>query len=364
MEGLILSFLFFNIIVWLIYKHYRRGEYKISTKNLFCFTILFIAFGTYGNHLGDFWRLNEMIELFGKTSVLDIGRSMEIQYYLLAKWVDGNYVLWRLVINVVAFVGLAFFLRKSDMDNYPTLLLFATMCLFWAAGHRGWWGYIYYYFGVYLFYKTGKLWYLIFPLVSYYSHASTILLIALLPITLFKFNRYVAIGLILFLGLGIGVFQEYFDSVVSNGMDNEYYSQKIETYANQNVNNFFGSSIGEYLQNFFSMVPKYLFMFYMSKKVIFDKVYLKYMSREQNALTSVSVILFFVSIMAFFMNLGAGTFASRIMSMSTFPMLILVNYVLVGNKAKYIPKMTLWFFLSIEFTYIFSIYYAHVHGIG
>lgn len=364
MEGLILSFIFYNIIVWLIFRHYRRGEYNISTKDLIWFSILFIAFGTYGNHLGDYWRLNEMIEFYGKTPDFDIGRAMEVQYYLLAKWVNGNYVLWRLSINVVAFVGLAFFLRKSNMDNYPTLLLFATMCLFWAAGHRGWWGYIYYFFGIYLFYKTNKLWYLIFALFSYYSHSSTIILIALLPITFFKFNRFVAIGLIVFFSLGIGIFQEYFDNIVSTGLDDEYYSQKLESYANQNVNNFFGSSIGEYLENTFSKVPKYLFMLYMSKMVIFNKFYVETMSREQNALTNVSIILFFVSVMALFMNLGSGTFASRILSMSTFPILFLVNHVLVGNKAKYTPKMTMCFLLSIEFTYIFSIYYAHVHGIG
>lgn len=363
MEGLILSFIFYNIIVLLIYKHYKRGEYNISTKDLIWFTIAFIAYGTYGNHLGDYWRLNETIKLFGTTAVWDIGRSMEIQYYLLAKWVDGNYVLWRLAINVVSFVGLAFFLKKANMDNYPTLLLFATMCLFWTAGHRGWWGYIYYYFGVYLFFKTKRPWYLIFALFSYFSHASNILLIALLPITFFRFNRFVAMGLIIYLGLGLGVFQEYFDGIVSNGMDDEYYTQKVETYANQNLNNFFGASIGEYLQYFFLMAPKFLFMFYMSKKVIFDKEYVRTMSRGQNALTNVSILLFFVSVTAFFMNLGTGTIASRIMSMSTFPILLLANYVLVGRKAKYIPMMTMCFFLTIEFTYIFSIYYTSVHGI-
>ena len=169
--------------------------------------------------------------------------------------------------------------------------------------------------------------------------------------------------LLRFMGLGIGVFQEYYDGIVSNGMDDEYYTQKIETYASQNLNNFFGASIGEYLQNFFLKIPKFLFMVYMFRKAFFDKSYVRTMSRGQNALTNVSILLFFVAVTAFFMNLGTGTIATRIMSMSTFPILFLANYVLVGRKARYIPMMTMCFFLGIELTYIFSIYYISVHGI-
>lgn len=363
MEGLILSFIFYNIIVWLIYKHYKRGEYNISKKNLFYYTMLFIAFGAYGNHLGDYWRINELVEFYGNTPTFDIGRAMEKQYFLLAKLVHGNYVLWRLSISTIAFVGFAFFLKKAEMDNYPTLMLFATLCLFWTAGHRGWWGYIYYFFGIYLFFKKRNPIYLLIAGLSYFSHSSTILLLALLPVSFFRFNKYVAFALMIGLSLALGILQEGFNDIAANGMENEYYSQKIESYSSQTANNFFGSSIGEYIQSFFGLVPKYLFMFYMGKLLLFDSSFRYQMSKEQNAVTNVSFILFVVSIIAYFMDLGSGTIAYRILTMSTFPILILSQYVLVGNYEKYRPRMNLWFFLSIEFTYIFSIYYAHVHGI-
>lgn len=361
MEGIVLSFLLYNVIMWLIYSHYKRGEYKISNKNLIWFTVLFVALGTYGNHIGDYWRLNEVIELYGSTSTFDIGKSMEEQYYMLAKFVNGNYVLWRLVINAIAFIGLAFFLRKANMDNYPTLLLFAAMCLFWVAGHRGRWGYIYYYFGVFLFFKNKNPLYLLLAALSYFSHSSVVLLLALLPFSFFKFNRYLAIFAIIALVFGMGFFQDYFDSIALNGLDNEYYSHKVETYAGQTANNFFGSSIGEYLQNFFSMVPMYLFMFYMSKKMLFDRSFTENMGREYNAVANVSIILFFVSIMAYFMNLGSGTIAYRILTMSTFPIIILYPYVLTAEKERYVPKMTKWFFVSTELVYLFSTYYAFMH---
>lgn len=364
MEGLILSFLLYNIIVMLIYKHYKRGEYNISIKQLILFTLLFIAFGTFGNHLGDYWRINEMIEFYGKLSSDDIGTSMEKHYYILAKLVNGNYVLWRFVINCVAFIGFAFFLYKSKMANYSTLLLFASMCLFWVAGHRGWWGYIYYYYGVYLFFRDKKYIYLILATLSYFSHSSNILLLALLPIAFFKFNRYCTILVIVFLFFGLDRLQEYFNIIAVNGVEDEYYSKKINAYSSQTENNFFGSSIGEYLQNFFILVPKYLFMFYMLKLLLFNKYNIRNMSTEQNAITNISVILFLASIAAFFMDLGSGTIAFRMLTMSTFPILLLSDFILDGKNQKYKIKMSNWFLISIELTYIFSIYYASIHGVN
>ena len=126
MIGLILSFLFYNIIVFLIYRHYRRGEYKIPISQLILFTLLFIAFGTYGNHLGDYWRINEMVDFFGKSSIdVEEGFAMEKHYYLLAKLVNGNYILWRLIINCVAFIGFAFFLGRAfgEMLNLQVKLI-------------------------------------------------------------------------------------------------------------------------------------------------------------------------------------------------------------------------------------------------
>ena len=364
MAGLIISFIFYNFIVMLIYGHFKRGEYNISNNQLIFFTLLFIAFGTYGNHLGDYWRINEVIETYGVLSSDVIGVSMEKHYYLLAKLVNGNYVLWRLVINCVAFIGFAFFLRKSKMANYPTLLLFATMCLFWVAGHRGWWGYIYYYFGVYLFFRDKKYIYLILAAVSYFSHSSNILLIALLPIAFFKFNRFYTIVIIVVLILGLDKLQEYFDFMVGGGVENEYYSHKLNTYSSQTANNYFGSSIGEYLQNFFTLVPKYLFMFYMLKSLLFNKKYMKCIRAEHNAIINISINLFLVSIAAFFMNLGSGTIAYRLFTMSTFPIFILSDFILNGRYQKYKLKMTYWFLISIELVYIFSIYYASIHGVN
>lgn len=364
MEGLILSFIFYNIIVLLIYMHYKQGEYEVTTKQLIVFTLLFIAFGTYGNHLGDYWRINEMIEFYGKTPSDDFGSSMEKQYYALAKFVNGNYVLWRFIINCIAFGGLAFFLRKSKMANYPTLLLFATMCLFWVAGHRGWWGYIYYYFGVYLFFRDKKVIYLILVAFSYFSHSSNILLLLLLPIGFLKINRFYIVIVCLFISLGLNIFQEYFNIIAESGIGNEYYSDKLQTYSSQNANNFFGSSIGEYLQNFFILVPKYLFMFYILKQLLSKKYYINNMRPEENAITHICIISFLVSIAAFFMDLGSGTIAFRLFTMSTFPILLLSNYFLIGNKKKYKFKMMKCFFISIELVYIFSIYYASIHGVN
>lgn len=320
--------------------------------------LLFIVYATYGNHFGDYYRYDETIMYYGTTPWNDIGIHMEPQYYYLAKIVNGNPLLWRLVISCINFIGLGFFLKKSDMNNYPTLLFFAVSSLFWAAGHRGWWGIIYYFFGVYLCFYRKNLCYLLFCFAVFYSHASHIAMLCLLPLVFFRFNKYVAIAAIIAMFGFTTVFQDYFNAFLINGMNDEYAAEKINAYSSQGGNKFFGDSIGEILQNLTSKVPSALFLFYLFWKAISDRVFRMKMSREVNALLNVSFGLFIASILCMLMNLNSGTFSTRLFSMAAFPIMLIAPSVLVGNKKKYYIKYIKWKWISIELTYFFALYYS------
>lgn len=363
MFELIVSVSLFHLILYLIYRPYKRGLFQIPDRMLWFYMLLMIAYGTYGNHFGDFYRYEEMIEYFGGTASNDVGISMEPQYYHLAKIVHGNPLLWRLIINSTAFLGLGFFLKKSDMNNYPTLLFFVVSCLFWAAGHRGWWGFIYFFFGVYLcFYKKNYL-YLLFCAAVLYSHASHIVLLALLPIAFFKYNKYIAVAAVFVMLGSLAILQSQFDMLLVSGMDNEYASEKLASYTNQGGQNFFGDSIGEMLQNITSKIPIYLFAFYLFYQAIIHRAFRQSMSDGINALVNITYCLFLASLGLNLIDTNSGTFANRLFSMLTFPFVLISPFVLTGEKRKYYTKFIIWKWISIELTFIFSLYYTYAHGI-
>ena len=362
MEGLIFYILLFHVTLLLCYIPYRQGKFYISNSKLCFFMILFILLGTYGNHFGDYFRYSEMIEIYGKSPWYDIGISMEPQYYYLAKIVDGSPTLWRLIIYSIEFIGLGFFLKKSNMNTYPTLLFFIVSCLFWATGHRAWWGLVYFFFGTYLcFYKRNYL-YLLFCLAVLYSHSSHFILFCLLPIAFLRFNKYVAIFVIIMMLSSLNVFQDYFNTILIEGMEDEYASQKIHTYSSQGGQKFFGDSIGEILQNVTSKVPIYIFYIYLFIRVIFNRNFRINMPTEVNAIVNISFCLFMAALVFNLIDTNSGIFATRILTMCSFSAILIAPKVLIGNKEKYYHKLIKWKWISIELTYIIALYYTIVNS--
>lgn len=361
MEQFIISCVIFHIILYLAYKPYSAGEYHIPDKKMWIMMLLCIIYGTYGTHYGDYFRYDEMVEFYGTSPWNDVGYAMEPQYYHLAKLVKGTPWLWRLAINSITFLGLGFFLEKANMNNYPTLLFFIVSCLFWAAGHRGWWGLIYFFFGVYLcFYKKNYI-YLLFCAAVLYSHASHIVLLALLPIVFFRFNKYIALFAIAAMVASLSAFQDYFNMLVMTGVEDEYAAEKLTAYTTQGGQNFFGDSLGEILQNLTSKIPTYIFFFYLFKKVIFDRKFRNTMSRELNALVNVAFCLFFASLACNLIDMNSGTFATRLFSMLALPAVMMAPLVLQGENSKYYGTFIKWKWISIELTYFFALFYTIIH---
>jgi hypothetical protein len=140
---IILSFLFYNIILIIFYRHYKRGDYYIGKWNLVLYTIILIAFGVYGCGEGDYLHYKDKMSLYHSLADVYYYDMMEIQYNYLAYLVNGNYDLWRLVVFSVQFIGLSWFLYKAKLNTYPVLLSFITICLVISIYGRAFWGLIY-----------------------------------------------------------------------------------------------------------------------------------------------------------------------------------------------------------------------------
>lgn len=364
MGHIFLSFLFYNIILIIVYKHYKRGEYYIKKTDLFFYTLLLIAYGTYGNGEGDYLHYKENVNMIH--SLYDVLRQdgMEIQYNYLSFLVDGNYDLWRFVIFSIQFIGMSWLLYKAKLNTYPVLLGFITICLILYTYQRSYWGVIFYFLGVFLFLEKRNIVFLIIVALCYIAHTQNIVLLALLPVGFINLKKWHILAIILMFGIITTIFSDYFNTFLdSGGVEGaDYINNKMSRYG-ESGGNHFGSSIGEYLIFILRYVPTILIILTCVRLILKNKYQSLYLPYRR--IINIALGLVMVSLVFLFGSVGSATFFYRILSMTLFPVSLFLPY-LVKNK---IIKKQIFnnyinvFIICAELNYLKDLYYAYSHGI-
>lgn len=367
MGHIFLSFLFYNVLLYIFYRHYRKGEYYIKTTNLVFYTILMILFGAYGGGEGDYfvYKLNvEQIQ-----SIFDVYYSdaMEMQYYYLAYLLDGDYFLWRIVIFSIQFIGLSWFLYMAKLNTYPTFFCFTSICLYTAIYGRSFWGAIFFFMGVYLMIERKNPLFLIAVALSYFSHTSNLVLIALLPLAFFDVKKWQILLVIICSGFIISYFNESFTDYLNYGgiEGADYLNNRLDVYSERSDSlQFLGNSIGEVVAALLRYIPMFAILFILLKHAFYarNKYYSIY--KPCRRLINITLGVVMISFIFLFASVGSNVFAYRVLAMVIFPLSLILPY-LVENKIVTKKKFSiflLFFILSIELNYIKDLYYCYVGG--
>lgn len=160
----------------------------------------------------------------------------------------------------------------------------------------------------------------------------------------------------------LNVFQSYFNTILLEGMEDEYASQKIVTYSSQGGQKFFGDSMGEILQNVPSKVPIYIFYVFLFLRTIFNSDFRINMSKEVNAMVNISFCLFLFSLLFNLIDTNSGAFSTRLFSMCSFSAILIAPNVLVGDNEKYYHQLILWKWIAVELTFVISLYYTIINS--
>ena len=365
MGHIFLSFLFFNFIYIIFYQHYKRGDYYINKTNLVIYTLLLVAFGTYGGGEGDYVHYKERIEEFH--SILDVlyAGGMEKQYYYLAYLVDGNYDLWRLVLFSIQFVGMSWLLYKAKLNTYPILLCFIASSLVSSVYGRAYWGSIFYFLGTYLLIEKKNPLFLIIIALSYFSHTQNIVLLAMLPLAFINIKKWHILLVIVLSGTLVTLLKDTFTNILNSGgiEGADYVNDRMQKYSEGSLGNF-GNSIGEYIMFVLHYVPIALVLLtYL--KVLF-KQRNKYLSfyKPYRGILNVAIGIVATSIIVLLAALGGGTFFYRILAMAGYPITLLLPYMVESNviKKKTFNLYILFFFITTEISYFKDLYYAYMNG--
>lgn len=370
MFHIFLSFIFFNIIVYDLYGHYKRGGYYVKTKDLYRFVILFILFGTYGGGEGDFLHYKDIVEGYNTMSDVLFYTGMEQHYVYLSYLVGGNYYLWRFVLFSFEFLGFGFFLYKSKLNTYPILLSFATLCLITSVYGRAAWGGIYFFFGVYLLIEKKNPLYLIAIILSYVSHTSGLVRIFLLPLAFINIKRWHIIAIVLIFGSLVVAFREKFTDIInSGGIDYEgaeYINDRLQTYGEGGSKSYFGKSLGTAITIILKDILVVSILYSITKSIFKNRNGYLSMYKPLRGVINISLGIVLLSFIVLAASVGSAPFFYRIFDMSTFMVSIILPCLTQSNfftKRRY-ENYIYWFIFYSEFGYLRDLYYAYANGVS
>lgn len=366
MTHILLSFIFYNILLIIFYYHFKCGNKYIGKKNLLFYTILLIAFATYGTGEGDYLHYKENVELFRSLADVSFYRGMEIHYNYLAYFLEGNYTLWRLVIFSLQFVGMSWLLHKAKLDTYPVFFSLVAICLVLYTYQRSYWGVIFYFLGIYLLQEKKNPLFIIIIVLSYFSHTQNLVLLGLLPLGFINLRSWHLLLVFLFMGVIAATLKDYFNYYLdSGGVENaEYLNYKVDLYSRGGKGNF-GNSIGEQITFFIRYIPVVIIVL-IWLKLLFTKRK-KYLSlyKPFRRVVNIMIALVITSLVILLSDLGSGTFFYRILAMTLFPVSMIMPEMVKNKimKEKLFYDIIGIFVFATEVSYFKSIYYAHVVGV-
>ena len=333
------------------------------------YIILFILFGTLGGGEGDYIHYKEIVESYHDYSDVLFFTGMERQYVFLAYIVGGNYTLWRFVLFSIQFVGLGFFLYKAKLNTYPVLLSFTSFCLVTSVYGRSFWGFIYFFLGVYLLIQNKNPLYLIAVLLCYVSHTSEIVLIALLPLAFININKWNILFFFLFSGLLVSIFKEKFTDLLNSGGFNyegaDYINNRMLNYGNKEAESYFGKSIGQTITIILRDSYVIAILFSIIKLMFKNNIVYLTIEKPVRSIVNITIGITIIASIILAASIGGAVLFYRIFDMTFFPISIILpclRYYNVFNKRKYDIYIFLFIFYT-EFSYLIDLYYAYAHGI-
>lgn len=192
----------FNIFLWLLLVFLSLNvivpTFPKIIKSYKMFFILVVTFSTFGVITGDYFHYQELFGTFGKYNNVE---HVEKVYSFLAKFVGGNYTLWRFIVWTSS-VGL-YVLTMKRLKVRPDVasLCFALFTMFYFCSHRQTLAFCIVILAIVLLMRANKKIILsavaiALFVISVYFHRSMPVYIFLFIIALIPLNRYAYIALI------------------------------------------------------------------------------------------------------------------------------------------------------------------------
>lgn len=354
----ILIYLLYCLIIYYFRKYYIKGICYKSNRIDVAFVVIGIFCGVIGTQSGDYLHY---IDFFEEISYGNKTQEMEQIYIWLISAVGGNYFLWRLCLYLAEYIILVLCLRTVGFNTTAFYFLYSVMCLYESTTGRYFWGLFLYFFGLILFYKEKRIYYLSMVILSFFAHKSIILLVAMAPLTLIKLNKKTILLIIATLPISVNFIQYITINFLTNSNSDyitltasryELYTDGLTFTSNYG---FLGDSLGLLVKNLLAYISSFVFVVYSTYKIYFKKLEV---DRYIHALITISIGLLVVVISYLFGETTGNTIAYRYLGLLKVPILLILYYFLfvINDKSKFNVFIAKMFFYYFHVSLLYEVY--------
>ena len=315
--GNIVLYLF--ILISLLYITYKVNQGKYYPRLLYkCYFLLFIYLGTYAYFTGDYAHYQHEISRLS-TNPLN-PTHMEFVYIFLAKWVNGDYTLWRLHVFVTMFLLLGYLLKLTRTNNFQTLFWYSLFILPDAVGGRCPIAITAYFIAVVYLSRRKYLQGFFFAILGAFMHKTILPILLFLPFSRIKINsKLFVLSYPLFLIVGITFNRYLIDYLAAYGFISK---ESFEGYLQYDKHLF--ASIGGTIGFFIMFLPYNFAVIANIKALLGYKIKIK----------DISIVRLrsFTNVFVLFLLLGLFLFGTtspmfyRYYEMLKYPLLLLLPY--------------------------------------
>lgn len=278
------------------------------------------------------------------------GYSIEMVYFLLANLLNGNYLLFRIVVWGGGLYFLMRSFKESHLDPYRCLFFLFGIYITTFAYSRSSAAHAVFFCGLVTLFQSKEyrknislITGIVLLVASVFLHRSMLALVILTPLVLVPLNRrtYVLllIGVVVLLSFMWG---SLFEGVLGTLMESDEYAHRIELYENASGSQNFSFDINGLFFLWYKgiiHIPFWFCIIHINKRISKDKV-----PYNIQAVYRFSILLYMFTMMMMLKYGSASAFYYRYEAMLYIPITIMVGY-LFQNGFILRDKYTLLFWV-------------------
>ncbi len=277
--------------------------------------------------VGDFYNYQELVHNYDFSLVFT--NHGEPIYGSIIKFLDRNYLLFRIVVWGGALILFLITVKSLGLDDYKVLFYLAASYILTFSYARATLAFSIYFLGIALmctpYHKSVfvRIVGVILIGVSYFFHHSMIIAIAITPIIFVPFNRRVIVIGLFLITLFFALFSNLINSILINGefLDNEELAEQITFYAERSTDAVNWKGLIYELTNYATfLLPVFLITYSAYFKTnrsfpFFIEVFFK-----------IAFSLALISIMFLFLDIEGKVFFYRVLFITFIPLSIVAYY--------------------------------------
>ncbi|MEA5099158.1 MAG: EpsG family protein [Bacteroidales bacterium] len=327
---------------------------------------IFFIFSFWGGDWFNYYEAIIEMKLYGSNFELLTGyESLELPYWYIARFVNYNYILFRIVVWGSIFILVFKTQKRLELDNNIFLISFVFISMLLLSYARVSLAMSLAFYGYSFIVKPkinsklrSYILGLLFIISSLFFHKSAIFLLVIFPLSLFKLSKKtIFLSFMLFPVLIFIIKTTGFDYIMNKSIDDESIInlRSAQEYLNADDYQY---GVGMYISNIL-LYSVFYFSFWIILRHVFSEKYCNMPKHVQKYTNAVFWIILFSSIFLFTGTISV--FYYRLLYFSVIPLSFFVAYIMSQNIDFNLSRILIivsiiWSFYMVSYSFYGSFF--------